>query len=218
MIAAMSLRTVCGALLGACLVVSVPDARQLSSRPADEWVKTLDGVARVASLKIDEVVAALHLRPGQTVADIGAGSGLLSVPLAKAVGPGGRVFAVEIDEGFFPIIRKRAGEAQVGNIETVLGAFTDPKLPRPVDLALFHDVLHHVEDRAGYLKVLARYLAPSGRVFVVDYEGGQGPHRDQPELQVTREQLAGWMKAAGLVKVEDVKLFPDKYVLGYARP
>lgn len=193
-------------------------AAQIGSRPTEEWIKTLDGPARVAGMKIDEVVAALKLQPGQTVADIGAGTGLLEVPLAKAVGPRGRVYAVEIDAGFFPEIRKRTAAAQVTNVETVLGKFTDPALPvKSIDLALFHDVIHHVENRAAYLETLAGYLAPGGRIAVVDYEGGKGPHSSQPELEVTREQLAAWMKNAGLAQVEDVKLFPDKYVLIFAR-
>jgi cyclopropane fatty-acyl-phospholipid synthase-like methyltransferase len=191
---------------------------QLASRPAEEWIKTLDGTTRVATLKIDEVVAAMQLKAGQTVADIGAGTGLLSVPVAKAVGPRGRVFAVEIDAGFFPSIKKRADDNGVTNIQTVLGSFTDPKLPvTTVDLAFFHDVLHHVDKRGDYLKTLAKYIAPGGRIFVVDFEGGKGPHVQQPELQVAREQLAAWMKDAGFTQVADAKLFDDKFVLTFAR-
>jgi cyclopropane fatty-acyl-phospholipid synthase-like methyltransferase len=202
----------------AILLLTAPVAAQLGSRPAEEWIKTLDGPARVAGMKIDEVVSALKLQPGQTVADIGAGSGLLVAPLATAVGPRGRVYAVEIDAGFFPEIRKRAAAAQVSNVETVLGKFTDPALPiKSIDVAVFHDVLHHVEDRAAYLKTLAAYLAPAGRIVVIDYEGGMGPHRSEPKLEVTREQLAGWMKDAGFVQVDDVKLFSDKYVLAFAK-
>jgi ubiquinone/menaquinone biosynthesis C-methylase UbiE len=191
---------------------------QLGSRPAEEWIKTLDGPARVSAMKIDELVAALNLQPGQTVADIGAGSGLLVGPLARAVGPKGRVYAVEIDEGFFPEIRKRAAASQVSNVDTVLGKFTDPALPvKTVDVALFHDVLHHVESRGAYLKTLAGYLAPGGRIVVIDYEGGMGPHKGQSQLEVTREQLAGWMREAGLTQLEEVKLFSDKYYLVYGR-
>jgi cyclopropane fatty-acyl-phospholipid synthase-like methyltransferase len=203
-----------------CLTIASvsPLSGQLASRPAEEWIKTLDGTTRVATLKIDEVVAAMRLQPGQTVADIGAGSGLLSVPAAKAVGPRGRVFAVEIDAGFFPAIKKRADENGVANIQPVLGSFTDPKLPvTTVDVAFFHDVLHHVENPGEYLKTLARYLSPAGRIFVVDFEGGKGPHAQQPELQVSREQLATWMTAAGFTQVADAKLFPDKFVLTFAR-
>jgi hypothetical protein len=54
-------------------------------------------------------------------------------------------------------------------------------------------------------------------VVVVDYEAGKGPHPNEPELQVSREQLTGWMNEAGLTGVEDVKLFPDKYYLTFAR-
>ena len=201
-----------------CGVLTAPLAAQLGSRPVEDWIKTLDGPARVAAMKIDEVVAALKLQPGQTVADIGAGSGLLEAPLARAVGPSGRVYAVEIDAAFFPEITKRAAAAQVTNVETVLGRYTDPALPvRDIDVALFHDVIHHVEERAGYLKTLAGYVAPSGRIVVIDYEGGRGPHREQPELEVTREQLTAWTAAAGFTLVEDVKLFPDKYFLAFAR-
>ena len=208
-----------GFVLVALLTVgSAPVLAQLASRPAEEWIKTLDGPARVAGMKIDEIVTALKLKAGQAVADIGAGSGLLEVPLAKAVGLRGRVYAVEIDAGFFPEIRKRAEAAQVANVQTVLGKFTDPALPaKNIDVALFHDVMHHVENRAAYLKSLAGYLASSGRIVVIDYEGGQGPHSQQPELQVTREQLAAWMKDVGLTQVEDVKLFPDKYFLAFAK-
>ena len=202
----------------ALLFMTASVAAQLGSRPAEEWIKTLDGPARVSAMKIDEVVAAVKLRPGQTVADIGAGSGLFDGPLGKAVGPTGRVYAVEVDAGFFPEIRKRAAAAGVTNVETVLGKFTDPALPvKSIDVAFFHDVLHHVEQRAAYLKTLGGYLAPSGRIVVIDYEGGQGPHRDQPSLEVTRQQLAGWMTEAGFTQVEDVKLFSDKYFLVFAK-
>jgi cyclopropane fatty-acyl-phospholipid synthase-like methyltransferase len=216
----MTRHRIAAALLSLSLVAaSTPSgSAQLASRPAEEWIKTLDGPARVAALKIDEVVAALKLRPGQIVADIGAGTGLLSVPMGRVVGPTGRVYAVEIDKGFFPEIDKRAAAAGVGNVQTVLGTFTDPALPvKNVDLALFHDVMHHVAGRAAYLKTLAGYLAPNGRIAVVDFEGGQGPHAKEPELQAPREELVAMMKDAGLTQVEDVKLFSDKYFLLFAK-
>jgi ubiquinone/menaquinone biosynthesis C-methylase UbiE len=206
---------ICSFLLSA---ITVAAPRQLGSRPADEWIKTLDGPARVAALKIDAVVAAMKLQPGESVADIGAGTGLFEVPLARAVGPTGRVYAVDIDAGFFPTIRKRAADAKVTNVMTVLGQFTDPALPvKNIDVALFHDVMHHIEKRADYIRTLTGYLVPSGRIVVVDYEPGKGPHRDQPELEVSREQLATWMSDGGLAQVDDVKLFSDKYFLIFAR-
>jgi ubiquinone/menaquinone biosynthesis C-methylase UbiE len=106
----------------------------------------------------------------------------------------------------------------VTNVQTVLGRFTDPNLPvKNVDMAFFHDVLHHVEDRAAYLKSLGPYLKPTGRVVIIDYEAGQGPHGKQPELQVTRDQLAAWMSAAGFIQTDDVRLFADRYFLVYTK-
>ena len=167
-------KTLTGSLLLSATLAASP---QLGSRPADEWVKTLDGATRVSALKIDEVVAAMKLQAGQKVADIGAGTGLFEVPLAMAVGPKGRVYAEDIDAGFFPMIRKRATDAQLTNVETVLGGFTDPKLPaKDIDTVLIHDVMHHIEKRPDFIKTLTIYLAPSGRIVVVDYEAGKGPH------------------------------------------
>jgi ubiquinone/menaquinone biosynthesis C-methylase UbiE len=192
-------------------------AAQLAGRSAAEWTKLLEGDARVRSLKIDETVAKMKLKPGQTVADIGAGSGLFEVPLAKAVSPGGKVYAEEIDAGFFPEIMKKAEEAHVSNVETVLGKFTDPNLPDKVDVIFIHDVLHHIENPGEYLKTATGYLKSSGRVIVIDYEAGKGPHKDHPELQITREQLATLAKDAGLKQVEDVDMFSDMYFLVYSK-
>ena len=148
-----------GVLLLAGLLSAPPahgDAPQLGARPADAWVKLLDSPQRVAGLKIDEVVARLGLRPGNTVADIGAGAGAWEGALAGAVSPSGSVYAVDIDQGLLDHIAARATQVGLTNVRVVLGKYTDPALPvRNVDLALIYDVLHHIEARAEYLKNLA---------------------------------------------------------------
>ena len=193
-------------------------SEQLASRPAEEWRKTLEQPSRIESLKINEIVAALSLKAGEVVADLGAGTGVFSVPMAKDVGPSGKVYAVEIDKGYFPIIEEKAKDANVSNVRTTLGEFSSPKLPaQDVDLAFMHDVLHHVEDRAAYLKNAGGYIKRSGRFVVVDYKAEQSPHKDQPNLIVSEEQVTGWMKAAGFNNVRKVDLFPDKYFLIFSR-
>ena len=187
------------AFLGAVAV----SAMQLASKPADDWTARLERPERVAALKIDYIIASLGLKPGDNVADIGAGPGIISVPMAKAVGPTGTVYAVEIDKGYFPHIMEKAAAAHVSNVRTVLGAFTDPKLPdRNIDVALFHDVLHHIEDRAGYLKAMAKYMKPDGRIAIVELPP-TGSHKDEPALVVTKEQVKGWMAAAGFKPVQE---------------
>lgn len=191
---------------------------QLAGRAADDWIKTLDSPARVSAMRIPEVVAALKIAPGQIVADVGAGSGAVSGPLAIATGPSGVLYAVDIEKGLLTHIAQRAAEQKLGNIRTVLGEFTDPKLPERVDLAFVNDVLHHVQDRAAFLRNLAGYLKPGGRVAIIDFHAASSPHRAQPDLVVSEEQTEAWLQAAGLRPSEKVKLFDDRYFIIYARP
>lgn len=211
------LATLIGVVIVALLTVFV-DARQLGSRSAEEWVKTLDTPQRITGLKIDEVVAKLRLSPGQAVADIGAGTGLFEGALASAVTPKGTVYAVDVEPGLLEHISKRATELKVTNVKTVQGKFTDPSLPvRNIDVALINDVLHHIEDRGTYLKNLAGYIKPGGKIAVIDFKPGQGGHLNQPELRITKEQTDGWMAAAGLRPAEDIDLFQDKFFAVYVR-
>lgn len=207
----------------ACVMVSVvafevAAAAQIASRPAADWVKVLDSPERLAAMKIDEVVAALRLKPGDVIADLGAGSGPFVVPFSKAVTRTGKVYAVEIDRGFFPYIEQKARDAGATNVRTVLGEFSDPKLPAAdVDVAFMHDVLHHIEKRPEYLRALVKYLKPSARIAVIDYNPANSPHRDDPSMQVSHDQATAWLAGAGFKPVQTVQLFGDKWFVIYGR-
>jgi 2-polyprenyl-3-methyl-5-hydroxy-6-metoxy-1,4-benzoquinol methylase len=205
-------------------VLSLPfsASAQLAARKAQDWVTVLESPNRIAGQKIDEVLSKLQLRPGMVVADIGAGSGLFSRPMAKAVAPGGFVYAVDIQQDLLNYIDQRDQQEHSSNIKTVLGEFDDPKLPtRNVDLALINDVLHHIEHRAAYLKTLGTYLKPSGRIAIIEMnkDDPNTPHRNQPQLLVSREQISGWMSDAGFRLAQEFpELFPGtKWFLVYAK-
>ena len=198
---------------GLMLVGSATNSQaQLAARKADEWVTTLEGPQRIATQKIDQVLSKLDLKRGMVVADIGAGSGLFSRPLAKAVAPGGKVYAVDIQQDLLDHINQRAKEEKIGNIQTVLGEYDDPKLPaRNVDLAFINDVLHHIQHRAVYLKVLGTYMKPGGRIAIIEMDKNdpKTSHRNQPELLVAREDILQWMSDAGFKLVQEhPDLFP----------
>jgi SAM-dependent methyltransferase len=199
-------------------VITGPAEAQLGSRPAEVWIATLESPHRVEQLHIDETIAKLNLSPGDRIADIGAGSGVFCPALAAAVSPGGKVYAVDIEQGLLDHIAKRARELDLANIKTVLGEFTDPKLPvDDLDLAFIFDVLHHIEHRALYLRNLARHLKPTGRIAVVDFYPERGPHRNDPALQITKAQTDAWMRAIGFKPVAAYDLFDDKWFVVYSR-
>jgi ubiquinone/menaquinone biosynthesis C-methylase UbiE len=200
------------------IVALAPSASaQLAGRSAEEWIRTLDAPTRIASLKVPETITALKLKPGQVVADIGAGSGIFSLPLARAVKPGGSVYAVDIDKELVDHVSEAATEQGLTNVQGVVGAATDPNMPDNVDLAFINDVLHHIENRALYLKNLAEYLKPGGRIAVIEFLPDQSPHKAEPTLVVSEAQTTEWMTAAGLRVVEKVNLFTDKYFVIYGK-
>lgn len=217
----MTLRTCIIGSIAACGLVAGLGSQasgQLKPRPADDWTERLARPERIAGLKIDYIIDKLALKPGQVVADIGAGPGVISVPMGKAVAPTGKVYAVEIDKGFFPHIEKRAQSEKVTNVLPVVGQYTDPKLPaRDVDVVLFHDVLHHIQDRAAYLKAVAAYVKPAGRVAIIELPA-TGSHKDEPELVVTKDQVKAWMADAGFKPIQEFDgLSEGKWFVVYAR-
>ena len=115
--------------LGLVMLVAIEARAQLGSRETKEWIQNLDRPERIAGLKIDKVLPLLKLKPGDKVAYIGAGAGAFSLPLAKAVAPAGKVYAVDIDPGLLDYIAQKAKKENIDNIQTVKGEFSDPKLP-----------------------------------------------------------------------------------------
>lgn len=211
-VVAVSVAAVCGLLLTA-----VPARAQLGPKTAEEWINSLETPTRLNSLKIAETMKALALKPGQTVADIGAGSGVFTRRMANAVKPGGTVYAVDVDEALLAHVAESATEEGIGNVQTVFADYDDPSLPESVDLALIYDTLHHIEHRDVYLKKLAGYLKPGGRVALVDFKPELGEHKDDPTLQITQEQATALMTGAGLKQLEVIDLAPDRYFVIYGK-
>jgi ubiquinone/menaquinone biosynthesis C-methylase UbiE len=117
----------------------------------------------------DLVIEALALEPGDQVADIGAGEGWFSFYLADAVGPDGRVYAVDVDPAAVRAVEDEARERGYTNVVAVLAKPEDPLLPdRAIDLAFFCNSYHHIENRGPYLERLRGDLAPGARVAVID--------------------------------------------------
>jgi ubiquinone/menaquinone biosynthesis C-methylase UbiE len=117
------------------------------------------------------VVETLGLEPGDVVADVGSGSGWFTLPLARAVAPDGRVYAVDVDPEMNAYLEERLAEEGVENVTVVLATPDDPGLPEgTVDLVFTSNTYHHLPNQRRYFASLRPYLAPGGRVAVVEYE------------------------------------------------
>ena len=113
---------------------------------------------------------ALQLKPGMTVADIGAGSGYYSSRMAKRVGPTGRVYATDIQPGMIALLERRIKSEGLTNVTTVLGGLDDPRLPpSSIDLAIMVDVYHELQEPQVFLQRLKGAFKPGGRLVLLEF-------------------------------------------------
>ena len=128
----------------------------ISSPGRDDWQRP------------DGVIAALAIRPGERIADLGAGTGYFTVHLARATGPTGIAYAVDTDEDMLDSVEEAATRAGLSNIRPIRAEAGGPSLPERVDLAFLCNVYHHLPDQRGYFAALASQLAPGARVGIVE--------------------------------------------------
>ena len=136
-----------------------------------------------------KAIAALGLKKGDVVADIGAGSGYYTVRLAEAVGPTGRVVATDLQPGMLAIIKGRLAREQVGNVELVQGRADDPVLPaKTFDLLLMVDVYHELASPQVFVRKLKETLKPGGRLVLIEFrrEDPGVPIREEHKMSVSQ--------------------------------
>jgi cyclopropane fatty-acyl-phospholipid synthase-like methyltransferase len=183
------------------------------NRSAEEYVKLLESESRISGLQVSKVVGALNVRAGQRVCDLGAGSGLFTRPLAERVGDGGIVYAVDIDAELLKHIERAAQAGKHANIRPILGAEDDPKLPEPVDLIVIIDTLHHIANRASYLKGLKKHLKSDGRIAILDFSKNWPAGHEKMIYSV--DDLDGWMRAAGFRRSEKHDFLENNFFVVY---
>ncbi len=174
---------------------------------------------REAWQKPDQVMDALRIAEGTTVADLGAGGGWFTMRLARRVGHNGRVFAVDVQRLMIEAIQRRVEREGLTNVTAVLGVYDDPRLPATarIDAVLIVEAFHEMEDPVPLLRNVARTLQPHGRVGIIDYrEGDGGPGPDAVE-RVPPSVVIAQASAAGLKLVEQHKFLPYQYFLVFGK-
>ncbi len=178
----------------------------------------LEGPDRDKWQKPDQIMDALNIADGSSVADTGAGAGWFTIRLARRVGPRGTVFAQDVQREMLEAIRRRVAKEGLENVHTRLGQGSDPNLPdSSLDAVLVVDVYPEVEagDRVGFLRNLAAALKANGRIGIVNYKPGQGGPGPSPDegLRVDAEVVEKDAAAAGLRVLSRETFLPYQYLL-----
>lgn len=180
---------------------------------AEEWVPRFEPPDRDGWQRPSHVVDLCDVKPGMTVADLGAGTGYFEPHLSRAVGANGRVIALDAEADMVRYLRERAKREGFHNVEARQVPFEDPKLdPASVDRVVIVDTWHHVVNRGAYSAKLARALRPGGAVCIVDFtlESLHGPPK---HMRLTPEQVVEELRAGGLAGEIAKEELTEQYVV-----
>jgi ubiquinone/menaquinone biosynthesis C-methylase UbiE len=183
-------------------------------RDPKAYIAMLEDPKRDAYQKPHEVVTALGLKPGETLADIGSGSGYFALRFAAHVGEQGRVFAVDVDPEMVRHLNRRIRDAGVRNVQTVLADPDDPLLPdASLDRFVVVNTWHHIEKPVDYLAHMKRMLKPGGQVVMIDFQKTELPVGPPLAMKIAREDLVRQMQASGFDLAKEHTFLPYQYFL-----
>jgi SAM-dependent methyltransferase len=189
----------------------------------DDWIAKFEVESREVFRARDAVLEASGVKPGDEVADIGAGTGIYSRLFSKAVGANGKVFAVDISPKFIEHLGAQIKSTASKNIETVLCNDKSTLLPpRSVDLVFVCDTYHHFEYPAETLASIRRALRPGGTLVVIDFDRIEGKSRDWllGHVRADKATFRGEIEKAGFRLVEEIDIdgFEENYFLKFEKP
>lgn len=188
--------------------------RQPANVMSFERAAWLEREGRDQAEKPEVVLAAMELREGLTVAEIGAGTGFFTRRLARAVGPSGKVYAEDIQPEMLDLLKQYAAREGIANVIPVLGTETDPRLPgHGIDRILLVDVYHEFQKPEAMLARIRDSLAPGGTVTLVEYrlEGATAFHINVRHRMSVEQVLSEW-NAAGFELANQIETLPAQHI------
>jgi ubiquinone/menaquinone biosynthesis C-methylase UbiE len=180
-----------------------------------EW---LDRAERDQEEEPDHAIDVLKLQKGAAVADIGAGSGYMTEKLSKKVGPMGKVYAADIQQGMIDLINKRIAKRKLANVTPVLSVQDDPRLPlEALDLVLMVDVYHELSQPQLMLRHIKASLKPGGRLVLLEYrkEDPNVPIRPEHKMSVAEAKLE--VEAEGFRLTTTNEDLPRQHILIFTK-
>ena len=178
------------------------------------YIGALEDPQRDAYQKPHEVLTALSLKPGEVIADIGAGSGYFTFPIAHHLGPEGKVYAVDVSPDMILHLNRRIRDLKTTNVVSVLADPDDPLLPeQSVNRFFICDVWHHVENPSKYLGMIKKVLKPGGQVIMIDFHKKELAFGPPMEMKIAREDLIKQMESNGFRLAKEHSFLPYQYFL-----
>ncbi len=205
-------------------VASLPGVHPVSGRQyaqtmSVEGAAWLDRRERVEEEDPDRALRLIKVAKGSVVADVGAGSGYMTLRLAKLVGPEGRVYASDIQPGMLDLVQKNAARAKVTHIVPVLGAMDDPKLPAGmIDLVIMVDVYHEFSQPQAMLARIREALKPGGRLVLLEYRAEDPDVPILPSHKMTKAQVKLEVEHEGFTQVRVFDDLPRQHLIVFTRP
>ena len=185
-----------------------------------QWVERFEREGREIYDHRESIISAARIKPGSVVADIGAGTGLFTPYFSRAVGPKGRVYAVDIVPAFLDRIKQRAASEGLANVQTVRCTERSVELPPDsIDFAFICDVYHHFEYPRSSLASLHRALRPGGEVLLVEFKRLPGKSSDWilSHVRAGQEVFVAEIEAAGFKQIQEQDLLKDNYVVRFRK-
>jgi len=184
------------------------------------WQGMFETEGREVFEQHEAIIAALDIRPGMAIVDVGAGTGAFSFPLARKVGPAGKVIAQDISPEFLRGIEDRARKENLPQLQTLLGAEREARLaPGSVDMVFTCDTYHHFEYPQAMLASLHQALRPGGRLIVIDYERipGRSSAWVLGHVRAGREAVVAEIEAAGFKLLRSHQLLRENFFIEFVR-
>lgn len=179
------------------------------------YIGALEDPQRDAYQKPHEVLTALRLKPGEVIADIGAGSGYFTFRFSHFVGEKGKIYAVDVSPDMILYINRRIRALKVNNVISILADPDDPLLAdRSVNRFFFSESWHHIENQTKYLSLMKRMLKPGGEVVMIDFHKKKEIPVGPPfEMRIAREDVIKQMENNGFRLAKEHTFLPYQYFL-----
>ena len=185
-----------------------------------QWVERFETEGREIYDQRQQIVDAIKLRRGASIADVGAGTGLFTTLFAHAVGPEGTVYAVDIAKDFLTLIEQRAAEMKLRNVKTVHCTERSAELPEnSVEVVFLCDTYHHFEYPHSTLKSIHHALRHDGEIILIDFVRVPGQSSDfiMKHTRAGQEVFTAEIEAAGFKQVEQIDLLKQNYLLRFRK-